>query len=472
MKAASFLAASMFLLSACAGPAARPPAPPAPPAPALYRTSFPCDAGNSASQDLVCHDAGLAGLDRDMADELRRILRDGDLFARDQALAAQRAWLIGLPQRCSADVACLAESYRGRIAALRARPPARAGGVEAVAHYVRYKVLDDREPALCQALLAASPSLIGADGALDPGRWAGSREIAGSHGPERGDGVIVDLYVAGLYGGYQIRARSLSLGAEPVLGPSSLGDYAGSLPNRAGRFGSFASQTGDYGAIDAFARDGRMLALVTDPVGYFAPASSGEAALAGLFTLDGGKAGPACLFQTYLRPAYHGSTEEQPSLTPLLTLIDTVGGTPPEQMAPSDRLDSRMMAEQTRWTLLHMPLVALAQAKEGGWTGWLRHRHDEVLDALYGWSRRSADNKAIFDRLMALLRPAALDLGRIYREEQGLTRAEAEPAVGLAIMELLYQAALYLSPGLVAAPEDAAAYQGYKPRYATLPTPN
>ena len=463
---------SAALLSACGGGHVMPPMPPSSPSLPVYATSFTCESGNTAVQNAVCTDPALAALDREMAASFRPLLRDADLFLRDQLLASQRVWLADLPQHCQpSDSACLAAAYRQRIAALQSWPSQRPDGPAGIGAYVQYKLLDARQDALCAALAAAVPASLTRDGSLDPQKWAGAREIAGSHGQETGDGIAVDLYQAGIYGGYQRRARSVTQGGKTLLDPASLGSYVMTLPGSGGRFGSFASQTGDYAAIDVFSRDGRLLALVTDTVGYYAPGMAGEPSFAGLFILGATEATPACLFQTYLRPPVRGAFAEQPALTPFLALLDRVRGDPPQAMAPSDRLDATRLAEETRWTLLNMPLAALAQAKDGDWTGWLRHRHDQVLDALFDWSQKSPENKAAFDQLFAQLRPAALDLGKVYREQQGLAKADAEPAVGVAMMELLYQATIYWAPTIAAAPEGAEAYRGYKPRYATLASP-
>ena len=93
----------------------------------------------------------------------------------------------------------------------------------------------------------------------------------------RGGRIFVDVYQAGLYGGYQMRARSVSLSGDTrkLLGENSVGDYVRSWANDGGRFVSFASQTGDYGDIDVFTFQGQLLALMTDVIGYNSPAPPG-----------------------------------------------------------------------------------------------------------------------------------------------------------------------------------------------------
>ncbi len=104
-------------------------------------------------------------------------------------------------------------------------------------------------------------------------------------------------------------------------------------------------------------------------------------------------------------------------------------------------------------------------------TGFLRSRHDQVLDRLFAWSQESSVNRLQFTKLFALLRPAAIDLGTIYVQHQGLSPNDAEQATAIAMMELLWQATNYMAPGLGSGPVDAAAYSNYHPRYAILPEP-
>jgi hypothetical protein len=412
------------------------------------------------------------------------------VFERDQVLATQRAWLLGLPAACNVTAAsspavdsCLAAAYQAQIAVLTNWPPPTVSTTaenDAISKYVTYKPLDAKQPALCDALSTQAGSALSADGAIDPNRLQGAVEIAGTHGnpsgPDPAGGTItVDLYQAGLYAGYQTRARTVTISgaAAPLLGPESVGDYVQTLPNGGGRFVSFASQTSDYGAIDVFTLNGQLVALVTDTIGYNSPAPPGEAAVAALFTLTQTTAAPACLYETYLMPPplSMGTFAEQPSLTPFLALIDSIHGQPPADLAPSDRQDTSYLADETRWTMFNMPLVVLAQARQGNWTGWLRARHDQVLDALFAWSQKSQANQTAFNSLFALLRPAAIDLDTIYVQQQGLSAKDAEQATAIAMMELLYQSTTYFAPGLGSGPADPSGYVTYHPRYPILATP-
>ncbi len=118
-----------------------------------------------------------------------------------------------------------------------------------------------------------------------------------------------------------------------------------------------------------------------------------------------------------------------------------------------------------------MPLVTLAQARAGNWTGWLRSRHDQVRDTLYTWSQKSAQNQAMFNQLFTLLQPAAVDLDKIYVQQQGMNAGDAEQATALAMMELLYQSTINFAPDLGSGPADPARYKSYRPRYPILANP-
>jgi uncharacterized protein len=467
----------------------RPPPPivaTAPPA-TVYTTSFVCQNGNTPVQNVVCGNQQLAALDVQMAGIYRQRLAGASLFGRDQLLANQRTWLLALPAQCNVTKAvpgpdvtgCLASAYVAQIGALTNWPVPAGAQTGAITNYVTYKLLDAKQPQLCASLQAQAASAMTDEGALDPGRLDGAQEIAGSHGAASGtlpggENVTVDLYRAGLYGSYQIRARGLALNGASLLGPDSLGAYVEALPNGGGRFVSFASQTEDYGDIDVFTLNGQAMALVTDVIGYDSPAPPGEASVAGLYLLAPGSAAPACLFETYLMPPPLDESvfSEQPSLTPFLALVDSIHGPSPSALAPSDRQDSSAFADEARWTLLNMPLVGVAQAAQGGWVNWLRHRHDDVLDALYGWSRQSPQNAAQFQQFFALARPAAEDLDTIYVQRQGLSASQAQQATALTMMELFYQAADNLAPTLGGTAEIPAAEQSYQPRYPILATPD
>jgi len=477
--------ADLAALSAAPGTASYVPPPP------VFATSFTCEDGNTSVQNAVCENQQLAALDVQMGALYRQHLGTADAFERDQLLAAQRGWLLNLPSSCGvtavvspAAISCLTTAYQAQIATLTNWPMTETSPANmqsgAIANYVHYKLLDAKQPELCAAIGSEAAGALSDDGSIDPARLDGAQEIAGSHGPAsavnpQGGTVAVDMYRAGLYGGYQMRARGISLSGAttPLLGPDSVGRYVETLPNGGGRYVSGASQTGDYGSIDVFTLNGTVLALMTDTVGYNSPAPPGEAAVAGVFTISQGAASPACLFETYLMPPplSMGTFGTQTSLTPFLALVDSIQGVPPDALAGSDRQDTAYLSTATRWTMLNMPRATLAQEKAGNWTGWLRSRHDQVLDALYAWSQKSAQNQAQFTQLFTLLRPAAMDLQTIYVQQQGLTANDAAQATAIAMMELLYQSTVNFAPALGSGPAQAAAFKNYQPRYPILADP-
>lgn len=481
-----------------------------------FTTSFTCNDGNTPVQNIVCTNQQLAGLDLQLGAVYQAHLGSADIFQRDQLLAAQWEWLLTLPAICDLDagpaisatpaaVTCLSSAYRAQISMLTNWPKSTAAPSDlqskAMAHYVNYKLFAYKEldagqsqilgitlpkifaislPNICTAIGDHTGGALTDDGAVDPAKMDGATEIAGSHGSvsgvnPQGGKIFVDLYRAGLFGGYQIRARSVSLSktAPPLLGPFSVGDYVRTWSNDGGRYVNLASQTGDYGDIDVFTFHGQLLAMMTDTIGFNSPAPPGEAAVAAVFTIKQNIAAPTCLFETYLMPPpiSMGTFGKQPALTPFLTLIDSMRGSPSSALGPSDRQDAYYFAADTRWMVLNMPLATLAQAKAGNWAGWLRSRHDQVLDSLYIWSQKSPQNEAMFDALFLLLRPAAKDLETVYIQQQGLTTKDAEQASALAMMELLYQSTINFAPGLGGDPVDPLTLVHYKPRYAILASP-
>jgi hypothetical protein len=171
-------------------------------------------------------------------------------------------------------------------------------------------------------------------------------------------------------------------------------------------------------------------------------------------------------------PPSTGAFDALPSFTPwrdkLIEIRDSVQ--PPLGVAALR--DQGQLRAETNWLVLNMPLVVTQQARTGGWTNWLRLRHDAVLDALFAWSTSDPAHKPDFDRIFALLRPAAQDLVRTYQQTQALTGTEAKEAAGVAIMELLYGATINIAPSIgadLAAPVSAA---GQKPRYPILAAPS
>ncbi len=330
----------------------------------------------------------------------------------------------------------------------------------------------------CAAFAREANNALAERGTVDPSLFPGAAEIAGTHGAAGGQAnghryaVAVDL--ANAYGGFDQRAREISIdGAAPVLDAVALGQALQSaVENNGARFSAYASQTGDYGAIDVFAQNGRVIALLEDAWGFDTPAAPGEFAHAGAWDISTGTAAPLCLFDTFKMPAENGAFDSLASFTPFRALLGQIRASVEPALGVATLRDQAQLRARTEWMLLNMPLVVSQQARSGGWTPWLRTRHDEVLDALFAWSTRAPANKAMFDQAFALLRPAAQDLARAYQQSQALSGPEAQEATGIAIMELLYGATTSISPGLgadLAAPGSAA---GRKPRYPILASPS
>ena len=455
------------------------------------QASANCFEASTAAEIAICGNKSLDAPNRAMLQALQSGLRAssaeaGALFGRDALLASQRAWLLSLPASCHLDTqgagvaACLAAALNARAAELRsAERSTHAQG--AIAQYVALRpsagAAPQPDPALCSLLAERATTALRQTGSLDPAAM-GAEEVAGTHGPETGADprhhVAVELYDANAYALYQRRARSVSLdGAPPVITPISLTGLveARSAGNLGGRFSAYASQTGDYGSIDVFRLNGRLLVLAADPWGSTTPAAPGEAAHAGVWDISGAAAAPSCLFDTYTRPAEPGGFDALPDFTQWRAALTQIRDSANSAIGNAATRDQVQLAADTDFVLLHMPLLAVQQAASGNWTAWLRHRHDAVLDALFAWGQSIAANKPVFDQVFARLRPVATELVRTYQTTQGLTAQEATQAAGLAVMELLYQSTVTIAPGLgadLAAPASAA---GTRPRYPILASP-
>ena len=435
--------------------------------------STTCDETSTQADAAICAAPALVAANQTMSRALHADLRGATLFGRDALLAGQRAWMLALPGRChlpAADAApCLQAALSDRSAALRAWP-APPPGPTAVAQYVRLRAPADApgqpDPAFCAGFAAHANAALQRTGSLDPAAM-GYAEVAGTHGPDAAPPVRVDLYDANVFALFQRRARSVAFGAAPpVITPVSLTQLAEAqnTANQGGRFSSFASQTGDYGSLDVFRAGARLLALAADPWGFTTPAAPGEAAHAGLWDLSGGTPAPLCLFDTYTRPADPGAFDALPNFAAWRDVLARIRDADPLPLDNAFLRDQGQLAADTDFVLLHMPLLARAQARDGG-VPYLRRRHDEVLDALLAWSARAPANKALFDRALALLRPAAAELVRAYQTTEGLSGPEATEAGGVAVMELLYQASVTVAPGLGGSVEVPA---GYRARYSIL----
>ena len=457
-----------------------------------------CFESSTPVEKAACAVPSLAASNRILAETLQQDLRRADPFSRDALMASQRTWLLGLPARChmpqvveaspvtappdAASIACLSQSFASQTATLAAwsPPPHAKTGRDALAQYVHFAPSHafGSNSALCAALAREANASLGKRGTVDPAQFSGATEIAGSHGASSGEAhghrYQVAMQVANAYGGFDQRARDVTIdGAAPVLDAVALGQaLQAAVENNGARFSAYASQTGDYGAVDVFTQNDRVIALLEDAWGFDTPAAPGEFAHAGAWDISTGSAAPLCLFDTFKMPAENGAFDSLPAFTPFRTLLGQIRASAEPALGVATLRDQAQLRARTEWLLLNMPLLVSQQARDGGWTPWLRTRHDDVLDALFDWSTKSPANKALFNQAFALLRPAAQDLARAYQQSQALSGPEAQEATGIAIMELLYGATTSFAPGLggdIAAPGSAA---GRKPRYPILAAPS
>ena len=440
--------------------------------------SASCLEASMAVETAICGLQGATAANRTATAAFQAALRGTNLFGRDALLASQRAWLLVLPERCgipelpakpsSEASACLVSALEERAHVLQSWPAASTDG--AISQYVSLHGSSGRQPedAFCSGFAERANAALRRTGALDPAAM-GFSEVAGTHGAAAAPPVSVDLYDANVFGLFQRRARSVTVGgAAPVITPVSLTELVDrqNTANGGGRFSAFASQTGDYGSIDVFRDGGRLLALAADSWGSTTPAAPGEAAHAGVWDISGGTAAPVCLFDTYTRPAEPGPFEGG-SFSRWLDVLHQIRDSASLPLGTAFTRDQGQLTADTNFVVLHMPLLAVREGS-AGWTPWLRHRHDQVLDALFTWSAKEATNKALFDQVFALLRPAAADLVRVYQTAQGLDAREATQAGGITVMELLYEATITIDPGLGA---TLMVPTGFGPRYPILASP-
>jgi len=462
----------------------------APPSADAAAASTNCFEASTQAERVVCGAQDLAALNRTLVETWQSKLRPADFAGRDVLLAAQRRFLLALPQTChlpdaaapnpapsAQQAACLAAAFRRQTAALAAwqGPPVHG---TAIAQYVHFKIAagaGSLNPDLCRTLAGDANGALAHAGSVDPAFMPGAQEIAGTHGPETGalagQNVHVQIGFANAFGGFAQRARGVTIGGASVLDSVSLGSLLQSMAeNQGGRFSAYASQTGDYGSADVFSYHGRIVALLADTWGYDTPAAPGGFAHAGAWDIGVRPPAPLCLFETFQMPAER-DLEALPSLAAWQATLQQMRESAAPDLGVGFLRDQAQVRAEIIWTLLHTPLVATEQARTGGWTNWLRLRHDIVLDTLFTWSEAAPAHKALFDQAFALQHPAAQDIVSFYQQTQALSGPEAQEAAGLAVMELLYGATVTIAPGLGAglqAPGDAA---GRKPRYPILASP-
>lgn len=465
---------------------------PAPETADAAASSTNCFEASTAAEHLACADPDLAGLNRQLARTLQAGLRDGGMFGRDVLLAAQRAWLLALPSACRlpddpqaaappAAISCLADQMRAQTAALARwhAPPLGAPGAYAIAQYVTFRpAAVAMNTPFCAGLARDLNGALARTGGADPRAIQDATEIAGSHGPAAAQAnfhqIRVALRDANVYGGFQQRAQAVVLdGGAPALDSLSLGRLLqATSENQGARFSAYASQTGDYGSADVFTYQGRVIGLLADAWGFDTPAAPGEFAHAGAWDLAAAPPAPLCLFETFKMPPATGAFDALASFTPWRDLLNQVRDSTQPPLGVAALRDQGQLRAETNWTLLNMPLMAAGEARAGGWSNWLRLRHDSVLDALFAWSAAAPEHKQVFDRIFALLRPAAQDLVRTYQQTQALTGPEAKDAAAVAIMEFMYGASVNIAPALGADLQAPGSAAGRAPRYPILASPS
>ncbi len=463
------------------------------------RANFDCRNVETPPQAYVCGDADLAASDFALGQLWREQLRRQDFAGRAELLSSQRRWQRGLYAQCKLDfqagpraplqaqtMACLKQAWAARSATLRAWPqpavvqPDAPNAQHPLAAYVALRSAQSLEPALCAEVGARLNALIGQGGTLNPARVPGWRVLAGTHGPAQAqlpDGRRVEVlsHDAGPYGGYDLRAVALQIDGQRIVDPQSLGRWTLTLPNAGGSFNAGSSQTGDMAGIDVFTRDlagtQRSFVLVNQTWGYYASAARGESPHAGLYELtaepDAKGLQPRCLWRTYIAPPVANALRLLPRFKALLALLDQAAGPDAPQLAPEDRRDAKLLAEEAQWNLLNMPLLAQREARLHGRWPLLRQRHDEALEALFAWSERNVPSKLLYRRVMPAIAPAHAELLAGFQGAEGLNPTEARAAADLVLMAALDRAAERLQDPV--APRPAPAGSAYKPKFAVAP---
>jgi hypothetical protein len=175
--------------------------------------------------------------------------------------------------------------------------------------------------------------------------------------------ISVELHVAGLYGGFQQRARGMRLNGQVVMDDRMLPRSVAEQPNYGGRAHASSSQTGDYASIDVFTHQGQTLAVVNESWGYFSPATRGESVYSGVYSVHG-DVSPRCLFQTYLTPPRSNTLQGLPSYSALQQALDTLTGEFLPGYSLEDRRDQAQRWKERQWTLLNLPLLGVDQRRQ------------------------------------------------------------------------------------------------------------
>lgn len=491
----ALLAAAVALLGGCAstpvaGPVDNTPPPPSIPAErAAALTSFECGGALPEVHRQVCASDDLSRADRQLHQQLRARVQSSDMAGALLLEANHRQWLLGRSAHCglgeetgtetqgdSQAIGCLQALYRERSRELAAWPEPQAQ-VQSRAHaysaYVDYRLVDSRDPALCSAMTADLNADLVRNGMPSVDRLPGTTRLAGTHAPRtsasvNGNQVQVDVYNAGPYAGYEQRSRVLIVNGQAVLGHRTMPQWIAEQPNYGGRAHASSSQTGDYGSIEVFTRNGRNLVMVNETWGFYSPAARGESAFSGLYELQGQGVQPQCLFQTYLTPPRTNTLAGMPAYAQLQTELDKLAGDPLPGYAQHERRDNFQRWKERQWTLLNLPLLGADALNRYHRKAAIDQRNDQALDAFFNWSERNLGNKTLYRTVMPMLGPAHQELVQMF-SAQGLDAVQSKAAADLLFHETLARSMENLAPpqagsGMPLAPQDR-----YQPRYAIAP---
>lgn len=488
-------AISAAFLGGCAGQPVAGPVDNTPPPPSLpteratTKASFECSGALPEVHRQICASDELSRLDRQLDAQQRARVQATDMAGALLLEANHRQWLLGRARHCalgeesgteingdSQAISCLEALYRQRGRELASWPVAQPqvqDKAHAYASYVSYRLADSRDPALCTAITADLNADLARHGRPSAARLPGATLLAGTHAEKtsatvNGSQVQVDVYNAGPYAGYENRTRVLIVNGQAVLGHRTMPQWIAEQPNYGGRAHASSSQTGDYGSIDVFTRNGRNLVMVNETWGFYSPAARGESAFSGLYELQGQTVQPLCLFQTYLTPPRTNTLAGMPSYAQLQAELDKLAGDPLPGYAQHERRDNFQTWKERQWTLLNLPLLGADALSRFGREAAVRQRNDAAMDAFFNWSERSLNNKALYRRVMPMLQPAHNELIQMFNA-QGLADTEARAAADLLFHETFARAMENLSapdqaPGLPLPPGAS-----YQPRFAIAP---
>ena len=489
------LAATLATLGACAsapvpGPAKPDLTPKLTPLNADTKASFECAGALPAVHRQICASDALAQQDKDLANYLRKRIDQLDVPGALVLEANQRQWLLSRAGQCglgvdtatgvAADgnaIACLQAMYRQRDAQLKAWPtpqPAAQRERHAWSTYAEFRVAEDRSNGLCSTIVNGLNQTMARDGRISMAALPGAELKAGSHAAVSsadvaGQQISVELYDAGLYAGYQQRARGLRINGEVVMDDRMLPRWVAEQPNYGGRAHASSSQTGDYASIDVFTYRGQTLALVNETWGFYSPAARGESAYAGVYSLQGGVT-PQCLLQAYLTPPRTNTLRGLPAYSALDSELTKLAGDPLPGYSQQDRRDMHQRWKERQWTLLNLPLLGVDQVQRNGREAAVRARHDAAMDQFFGWSERNIGAKQLYRKLMPMLQPAHQELVSMFAA-QGLKPEEASTAADLLFHETFARTMENLQPPAQAPAAPAVPFANYSPRYAFAPQP-